>query len=80
MSKIVTLRLDETLYDRLKKLAEAENRPLSNYIITAAKKFVEESIFASDEEMAEILSDKVLMGRIKKGSRQVKARKGRLIG
>jgi len=80
MSRTVTLRLDETLYERLKKLAEAENRPLSNYIVTAVKKFMEESIFASDEEMAEILSDKTLMSRIKKGSRQVKSGKGQMIG
>ena len=80
MGKVVTLRLEKTLYDRLKKLAKAENRPLSNYIATAAKKYTEESIFASDEEMTEILQDKVLMNRIKKGSRQAKAGKGRLVG
>lgn len=80
MSKIVTLRLDSILYEKLRKLAEAENRPLSNYIVTLAKKYMEESAFASEEEMAEILSDKVLVSRIQKGSRQIKAGKGRLVG
>jgi predicted transcriptional regulator len=80
LSRIVTLRLDDTLYAKLKKLAAAENRPLSNYIVTVTKKYMEESIFAGDAEMDEVLSDKVLMARIKKGSRQVKAGKGRLIG
>lgn len=80
MTKVVTLRLDKSLYDRLKRLAEAENRSLSNYIVTAAKKSADESIFASDEEMTEILSDELLMSRIKKGSRQVKAKRGRLVG
>lgn len=80
MSKIITLRLDELLYHKLKKLAEAENRSLSNYIVNAVKRFTEESVFASDEEMAEILSDEVLLNRIKKGSRQAKTRKGQLIG
>ena len=80
MSKIVTLRLDDTLYAKLKKLAGAENRPLSNYIVTVAKKHMEESIFASDAEMEQILSDEALMARIKKGSREAKARKGRLVG
>lgn len=80
MTKIVTLRLEKSLYDRLKKLAEAENRPLSNYIVTAAKKCAEESIFASDEEMEETLSDKVLINRIKRGSREARMKKGRLVG
>ena len=80
MSKIVTLRLDDTLYAKLKKLAMAENRPLSNYIVTVTKKYMEESIFTSDAEMDEVLSDEVLLGRIKKGSRQAKTRKGRLVG
>lgn len=80
MSRMVTLRLDEVLYDKLKKLAEKENRSVSNYIVNAAKKFMEESVFVSDEEMSDILSDEVLMARLKKGSSQVKARKGRLIG
>lgn len=80
MTKIVTLRLEKSLYERLKRLAEAENRPLSNYIATAAKKCADESIFASDEEMTEILSDEVLMDRIKRGTRQARAKRGRLVG
>ncbi len=80
MAKIVTLRLENALYERLKKLAVGENRPLSNYIVTAALKHAEESIFASDEEMTEILSNKVLMERIRTGSDEVRKRKGRLVG
>jgi hypothetical protein len=79
MTKIVTLRLENALYKKLKKLAAGENRSLSNYIVTAVLKHAEESLFASDEEMAEILSNEILLERIKKGSAQVRKKKGRFV-
>ena len=38
MSKTVTLRLSEKTYERFRTLAERENRPLSNFIETAASR------------------------------------------
>ena len=32
MSKTVTLRLDEEVYQRFRSMAERDNRPLSNFI------------------------------------------------
>ena len=36
MSKTVTLRIDEQLYNKLKEHAKTENRTISNFIETAA--------------------------------------------
>ncbi len=80
MPKTVTLRLEDGLYEKLKKLAKKENRPLANYIITAAMKYAEESLFASDEEMAEILTDETLLESIGAGLGQAEDKKGRLVG
>lgn len=45
MSKTVTLRLPESTYERFRTLAERENRPLSNFIETAASRYVEAEQF-----------------------------------
>jgi len=36
MSKTITLRLDEKVYKRFKGMASHDNRPISNFIETAA--------------------------------------------
>ncbi|MBM3288879.1 MAG: ribbon-helix-helix protein, CopG family, partial [Candidatus Hydrogenedentes bacterium] len=38
MPKTVTLRLDDKTYRQFRRLAESDNRPLSNFIETAAKR------------------------------------------
>ena len=79
MSKTVTLRLEETVYEELKEVARAENRPLSNLIETAALAKVREQQFVDDVEMAEILEDESLLRRLKAGSRQARQRKGAFV-
>jgi len=79
MSKTVTLRLDEAVYRELREAAEAEHRPLSNLIETAALSRIREGQFVDDAEMAEILSNEDLMRRLKSGSRQARKRKGRFV-
>ena len=80
MSKTVTLRLDEPVYQELKEAARADNRPLSNLIETAALARIREQQFVDDAEMAEILEDESLLRRLKTGSRQARQRKGSLVG
>lgn len=77
MAKTVTLRLEDDAYRELKEAAEAENRPLSNLIETAALSRLREQQFVDDAEMAEILGNERLLSRLRKGSRQVQSRKGR---
>jgi uncharacterized protein (DUF1778 family) len=77
MSKTVTLRLKENVYKIFVEAAKAENRSLSNLIETAALYKVSEQQFVDDAEMAEILADEKLLARLRKGSKEAKARIGR---
>lgn len=79
MSKTVTLRLDPDVYRELKEAAEAERRPLSNLIETAALSRIREQQFVDDVEMAEIRSNEALMKRLRTGSRQAKERRGQFV-
>ncbi len=79
MAKVVTLRLDEEIYREFREAAEAERRPLSNLIETAALAKIREQQFVDDVEMAEILSNEDLMKRLRAGSRNVRGHKGRFV-
>jgi predicted transcriptional regulator len=79
MSKVVTLRLDEAVYKELREAAEAERRPLSNLIETAALAKIREEQFVDDAEMAEILDNERLLRRLKAGSRHARKRQGRFV-
>ena len=79
MSKTVTLRLDEDVYDEFREAAAAERRPLSNLIETAALARIRESQFVDDTEMAEIRDNEALNQRLQTGSRQARQRKGRFV-
>ena len=79
MSKTVTLRLRDEVYEILLEAAKAENRPLSNLIETAAVSKVHEQQFADDAELAEIVENEELMKRITAGSRDAKSRRGRFV-
>ena len=45
ISKTVTLRLNDKIYNLFRNLAESENRPLSNFIETSVLRFIENSQF-----------------------------------
>jgi predicted transcriptional regulator len=79
MSKIVTLRLDEKVYQKFQGLAKHDNRPLSNFIETAALRFIEEHEYVDEFEMAEIRDNVSLNRSLKKGFRDAKARRGRFV-
>ena len=75
MSKIVTIRVDESIYDKFKQFAKIENRSLSNFIETATIKYINEIEYLDDFEMRDILNDEKLLDSLQKGSKD--ARKGR---
>ena len=79
MTKTVTLRLREDVYQELREAAAAERRPLSNLIETAALARIREEQFVDDAEMAEILSNEDLIRRLRAGSRQARKRKGHFV-
>ena len=75
MSKVVTIRLGEEEYQRIRTAAQADNRPISNFMETATLRFLEQVEFADEQEMAEIRSDKSLLRSLKAGLSDIK--KGR---
>ena len=79
MARVVTLRLDEAAYKELREAAEAERRPLSNLIATAALAKIREEQFVDDAEMAEIHNNERLAKRLKAGSRDARKRQGRFV-
>ena len=79
MGKTITLRLSDEVYQAFVEAARAQNRPLSNLIETAALAKIREQQFVDDAEMAEILANEKLIKRIRKGSRDAKARKGQFV-
>ena len=78
MSKTVTLRLDEDVYQRFRIMAERDNRPLSNFIETAVLRYLEREEYVDEFEMEEIRADRRLKAGIKRGMGDARARRGRL--
>ena len=76
MSKTVTIRLTEEEYILFSKAAEAVKRPISNLINYLAQQKLEEDLFVDQIEMDEILGNKNLVESLRKGSKDVKLRKG----
>ncbi|TFH13159.1 MAG: CopG family transcriptional regulator [Lentisphaerales bacterium] len=79
MSKTITLRLDDKVYRRFRGLAQHDNRPLSNFIETAALRFVEEHEFVDEFEMTEIEGNSALNRSIKAGLNDAKAKRGSFV-
>ena len=79
MSKTVTLRLNDKIYNLFRNLAESENRSLSNFIETSVLRFIENSQFVDEFEMAEIQSNQDLNRSLKRALKDVKAQRGRFV-
>ena len=79
MSNTITLRLDDKTYKMFRILSQRDNRPLSNFIETAALRYIEDSSLADEAEMSAIRADKPLNASLKRGLRDAKARKGRFV-
>lgn len=79
MSKTVTLRLDDKIYNKFRDLAESDNRPISNFIETSVLRFIESNEYVDEFEMAEIRNNTSLNNSIKRGLKDVKAKRGNLV-
>ena len=79
MSRTVTLRLPDETYRRFRTLAERGNRSLSNFIETAALRYVEAEQFVDEFEMDEIQSNAELNRSLKRGVKDAKAGRGRFV-
>jgi len=79
MSKTVTLRLDDDVYRLFRALAERDRRPLSNFIETAALRFVENEQYVDEFEMREIEGNDSLNESLKRGQDDAGKRRGRFV-
>ena len=79
MSKTISLRIDDSVYEALKVHAEAENRSISNFLETAALRYLEESAYADDFEMESIRKDRELLQDLKKGVEDAQNSRGRFV-
>ena len=79
MSKTVTLRVDDDVYGKLRSWAKRDNRPLSNFIETAALRFIEDREVVDEFEMAEISGNEALNASMKRGLKDAKAGRGRFV-
>ena len=55
MAKTITLRVDDNIYNTLKRAADGDRRTISNYIEYAAMNYIFNSNIVDDIEMNEIL-------------------------
>ena len=79
MSKTISLRIDDSVYEALKIHAEAENRSISNFLETAALRYLEESEYADEFEMESIRNDSELLGDLNKGIEDARNSRGRFV-
>ena len=79
MSKTITLRLQESNYKLFKQLAEQDNRSISNFIETAALRFVDNVGLMDEFENQEILNNDSLMKSIAFGHNDANLRKGEFV-
>ena len=79
MSKTVTLRLDDAVYQRFRVMAERDNRPLSNFIETAVLRYLEREEYVDEFEMEEIRTNRSLNTGIERGLADAEARRGRFV-
>lgn len=79
MSKTITLRLSDDNYKKYKRLADRDNRPISNFIETAVKRFIEQNIYIDEFGMEEIRNNTELNESIKSGLTDMKLKKGQFV-
>ena len=79
MAKTVTVRVDDTTYKRIKSAADSERRTISNFIEYATMAYVESSTFVDDQEMKDIVGDKVLLKNLKKSMEDIKRGNYRIV-
>ena len=77
--KTVTVRVDDDVYNLLKKAADGERRTISNFMENASLTYLTNEIYVSDTEMEQILNDTALVKSLKNGIDDVKKGKFTLV-
>ncbi|MBN1394816.1 MAG: hypothetical protein JW959_07320 [Pirellulales bacterium] len=79
MPKTVTLRLSDDVYQLFRQSAENDNRPLSNFIETATRRYIEESELTDEVETAETLGNASLNESIRRGHADALSKRGQYV-
>jgi uncharacterized protein (DUF1778 family) len=77
--KTITIQVDETVYNLLKKAADGERRTISNFMENASLSYLTNEIYVSDNEMDQILNEPSLVKGLKKGIDEVKKGKYKIV-
>jgi uncharacterized protein (DUF1778 family) len=77
MAKTITLRVDETVYDTLKRAADGDRRTISNFIEYATIHYIFNNNIVDDAEMNEILT---FDNDLKKGLNDIKRGRYKIVG
>ena len=77
--KTITLRIEDDVYNILKKAADGERRTISNFLENASLSYLTNEIYVSDYEMNEILKDADLVSGLKKGFGDMKKGKYKIV-
>ena len=77
--KTITIRVDDTVYNLLKKAADGERRTISNFMENASLSYLINEIYVSDDEKDQILNEPSLVKGLKKGIDEVKKGKYKIV-
>lgn len=79
MTKTITLRLDEEVYNLIKTAAKGEMRTISNFIEHAAVRYLTDESFVSDVEMDEILENETILKALESGKKDIEKGKYKIV-
>ena len=77
MAKTITLRVNDNIYNTLKRAADGDRRTISNFIENATINYILNNNIVEDNEMREILS---FEKDLKKGLNDIKKGRYKIVG
>jgi len=77
MAKTITLRVDDNIYNTVKRAADGDRRTISNFIENATINYIFNNNTVDDNEMNEI---KIFEKDIKRGLNDIKKGRYKIIG
>ena len=77
MTKTITLRVEDNVYNTLKRAADGDKRTISNFIEYASINYILNNNFVDDSEMNEIMKHEK---DLKKGMSDIKNGRYKIIG
>ena len=79
MSKTITVRVEDDVYRMFRTAAKGVHRTISNFIEFATLSYITNESYVSDREMEEIRGEKSLLGSLKRGAKDVKQGRYRIV-